>query len=189
MVDTITQYENIKEEIDAAVGAVIASGRYINGPVVQAFRQHLASYLDAKHAIACANGTDALQVALMALDLEPGDEVITVPFTFFATGEVIALLGLVPVFVDIDPNTFNLDPSKIAAAITDKTRCIIPVHLYGQPADMSAIMDIARQHELYVIEDTAQAIGADCTLADGSTKKAGLVGDMGTISFYPSKNL
>lgn len=189
MVDTITQYAHIKNEVDAAVSEVIASGKYINGPTVHTFRKNLATYMGAEHVIACANGTDALQVALMALDLQPGDEVITVPFTFFATAEVMALLGLKPVFVDIDPLTFNIDASKIEAAITEKTRAIVPVHLYGQPADMATIMDIADRHQLYVIEDAAQSIGAACTLADGSTVKSGLVGHIGTTSFYPSKNL
>ncbi len=161
MVDTITQYHNIKKEVDAAVSEVVASGMYINGPAVQKFRASLGSYLDAKHVIACGNGTDALQVALMALELEPGDEVITTPFTFFATAEVIALLGLVPVFVDIEADTYNIDPSKIEAAITEKTRCIVPVHLFGQVANMEAIMEIADKRKLYVIEDAAQSIGAD----------------------------
>jgi dTDP-4-amino-4,6-dideoxygalactose transaminase len=189
MVDTITQYHNIKTEVDAAVSEVVASGMYINGPAVQKFRQSFGTYLDAKHVIACANGTDALQVALMALELKPGDEVITVPFTFFATAEVIALLGLVPVFVDIEPDTYNIDPAKIEAAITEKTRCIVPVHLFGQVANMEAIMDIADKHKLYVIEDAAQSMGADFIFSDGRTVKSGLVGHIGCTSFYPSKNL
>ncbi|MEM7038222.1 MAG: DegT/DnrJ/EryC1/StrS family aminotransferase, partial [Bacteroidota bacterium] len=189
MVDTITQYGKIREEVDAAIREVVESGMYINGPAVHRFRENLASYLGAERVVACANGTDALQVALMALELQPGDEVITVPFTFFATAEVIALLGLRPVFVDIDPDTFNIDPAKIEAAITEKTKCIIPVHLFGQPCDMEAIMKIARKHNLYVIEDAAQSIGADNTFSDGKTYKSGLIGDIGCTSFYPSKNL
>jgi dTDP-4-amino-4,6-dideoxygalactose transaminase len=189
MVDTITQYHHIKEEVDAAISEVVASGMYINGPAVQRFRQNLGTYLDAKHVIACANGTDALQVALMALELQPGDEVITVPFTFFATAEVIALLGLVPVFVDIEPDTYNIDPAKIEAAITEKTRCIIPVHLFGQVANMEAIMNIAEKHKLFVIEDAAQSIGADYIFSDGRRVKSGLIGHLGCTSFYPSKNL
>lgn len=189
MVDTITQYQHIKEEIDAEVQKVVTSGQYINGPWVHQFRQNLGEYLGAKHIIACANGTDALQVALMALDLQPGDEVITSPFTFFATAEVVALLGLKPVFVDVTDDSFNIDTSKIEAAITDRTRAIIPVHLFGQPADMQPIMDIAARHNLYVVEDAAQSIGADYTLANGNTLKSGLVGHIGCTSFYPSKNL
>ncbi|MEM0997331.1 MAG: DegT/DnrJ/EryC1/StrS family aminotransferase [Bacteroidota bacterium] len=189
MVDTITQYHHIKDEVDAAVSAVVASGMYINGPAVKQFRASLGEYLGASKVIACGNGTDALQVALMALDLAPGDEVITSPFTFFATAEVIALLGLVPVFVDIETDTYNLDPTKIEAAITDRTRCIMPVHLFGHVAHMEPIMELAEQHKLYVIEDAAQSIGADYIFSDGRRQKAGLVGHIGCTSFYPSKNL
>lgn len=189
MVDTITQYENIKDEVDAAVAEVVASGAYINGPAVKQFTANLATYLGAERVIPCANGTDALQVALMALELQPGDEVITTPFTFAATCEVVALLGLKPVFVDVTNDTFNIDTSKIEAAITEKTRAIIPVHLFGQPADMQPIMDIANKHNLYVIEDAAQSIGATYTMADGTTRQSGLIGHIGTTSFYPSKNL
>ncbi|RMG24455.1 MAG: DegT/DnrJ/EryC1/StrS family aminotransferase [Bacteroidetes bacterium] len=189
MVDTITQYERIRDEIDQAVAAVIRSGAYINGPVVQQFRENLAAYLGVEHVIPCANGTDALQIALMALQLRPGDEVITTAFTFVATAEVIALLGLKPVFVDVEPDTYNLNPQLIEAAITDKTRAIIPVHLFGQPANMAPIMELARQHGLYVIEDNAQAIGAAYTFADGQRLKTGAIGHIGTTSFYPSKNL
>ena len=189
MVDTITQYEKIKEEVDSAVSEVVQSAIYINGPVVQSFRKDLADFLDVSHVIACANGTDALQVALMALDLEPGDEVITPAFTYIATVEVIALLRLRPVFVDVEPDTFNMDVSKIEAAITDRTKVILPVHLFGQAANMAPIMEIAKKHGLKVVEDTAQAIGADYQFPDGSSAKAGTIGHIGTTSFYPSKNL
>ncbi len=189
MVDTITQYENIKSDVDAAIAEVVASGMYINGPAVKQFVANLATYLGAERVIPCANGTDALQVALMALELEPGDEVITVPFTFAATVEVVALLGLKPVFVDVTDDSFNMDTAAIEAAITERTKAIIPVHLFGQPADMQPIMDIAKKHNLYVIEDAAQSIGATYTMADGTTHQSGLVGHIGTTSFYPSKNL
>lgn len=189
MVDTVSQYAHIRSEVDAAIHEVLETGMYIGGPLVNRFRENLGKFLGASHVIACANGTDALQVALMALELQPGDEVITAPFTFFATAEVIALLGLVPVFADIDPGTFNLDPSKIEAKITPRTKCIIPVHLFGQSSDMEAIMAIAERHKLWVIEDNAQAIGADYTFKDGRTVKAGVIGHIGCTSFYPSKNL
>ena len=189
MVDTITQYHHIKAEVDSAVAEVINSGAYINGPAVKNFTAHLAEYLGAKSVIPCANGTDALQIALMALDLQPGDEVITSPFTFFATAEVIALLGLIPVFVDVLPDSYNLDPSKIEEAITPKTKCIIPVHLFGQPCDMEPIMEIANRRKLWVVEDNAQAIGSKYTFSDGRTEVAGMIGHIGCTSFYPSKNL
>ncbi|MDW3650919.1 MAG: DegT/DnrJ/EryC1/StrS family aminotransferase [Bacteroidia bacterium] len=189
MVDTITQYEKIKEEVDSAVSEVVQSAIYINGPVVQSFRKDLADFLDVSHVIACANGTDALQVALMALDLEPGDEVITPAFTYIATVEVIALLRLRPVFVDVEPDTFNMDVSKIEAAISDRTKVILPVHLFGQAANMAPIMEIARKHGLSVVEDTAQSIGSDYHFPDGKVVKTGTIGDIGTTSFYPSKNL
>jgi UDP-2-acetamido-2-deoxy-ribo-hexuluronate aminotransferase len=189
MVDTIGQYRHIQAEVDAAIHEVLETGAYINGPSVKRFTENFAAYLGAKSVIPCANGTDALQIALMALDLQPGDEVITSPFTFFATAEVIALLGLVPVFVDIDAATFNLDASKLEAAITPKTRCIIPVHLFGLCSDMAPIMEIATRRGVWVVEDNAQAIGSDYTFADGSTVKAGLIGHIGCTSFYPSKNL
>ncbi|MEM6263419.1 MAG: DegT/DnrJ/EryC1/StrS family aminotransferase [Bacteroidota bacterium] len=189
MVDTITQYEHIQQEVDAAVMEVVRSGAYINGPAVQSFKQKLANYLDVPFVIPCANGTDALQIAFMALGLKPGDEVITPSFTFIATVEVIALLGLKPVFVDVKPDTFNLDPCKIEAAITEKTKAIVPVHLYGQTANMEPIMEVARRHKLFVVEDTAQAIGADYCFSDGTAQKAGTIGDIGCTSFYPSKNL
>lgn len=189
MVDTITQYQKIKSEVDDAVAAVVASGAYINGPAVKSFSANLANYMGAKHVAPCGNGTDALQIALMALGLEPGDEVITPTFTFVSTGEVVALLGMKPVFVDVDLHTFNMDPASVEAAITPKTKCIVPVHLFGQPADMDAIMDIAKRHNLYVVEDNAQAIGSRYTSADGTTRMAGVIGHIGTTSFYPSKNL
>jgi dTDP-4-amino-4,6-dideoxygalactose transaminase len=189
MVDLVSQYEHIQEEIDAAMLNVVRSAAYIRGAELSAFEEELASYLSVKHVISCGNGTDALQIALMALGLKPGDEIITTSFTFIATVEVISLLGLTPVMVDVEPGTFNIDPSKIEEAITEKTKVILPVHLYGQCADLDKIMDIAERHNLYVIEDTAQAISADYTFPDGSTKKAGTIGDIGCTSFFPSKNL
>jgi UDP-2-acetamido-2-deoxy-ribo-hexuluronate aminotransferase len=189
MVDTVTQYAHIRSEVDAAIHDILETGIYIGGPYVSRFRENLGKYLGVSHMIACANGTDALQIALMALELQPGDEVITSPFTFFATAEVIALLGLVPVFADIDPRTFNLDAAKIEAKITPRTKCIVPVHLFGQLAEMAAIMEIAQRHNLYVIEDNAQAIGADYTYQDGRTVRGGGIGHIGCTSFYPSKNL
>lgn len=189
MVDTITQYHHIKEEIDTAVQEVVESGWYINGPRVNAFRENLGQYLGAKHVIACGNGTDALQIALMALDLKPGDEVITAPFTFCATAEVIALLGLKPIFVDVTDDSFNIATDAIEAAITPKTKAIIPVHLFGQPADMEPLMEIANRHGIAVVEDAAQSIGASYTFSDGSTQMSGTIGHIGCTSFYPSKNL
>jgi dTDP-4-amino-4,6-dideoxygalactose transaminase len=189
MVDLATQYQHIKSEIDSAIMNVLGHCGYINGPEVKAFQASLESYLNVKHVIPCANGTDALQVAMMALGLKPGDEVITASFTYVATAEVISLLGLTPVLVDVYPETFNIDPSAIEAAITPKTKAIVPVHLFGQCADMESIMDIARKHNLFVIEDTAQAIGAEYTFKDGSKKYAGTIGKVGTTSFFPSKNL
>jgi UDP-2-acetamido-2-deoxy-ribo-hexuluronate aminotransferase len=189
MVDLKSQYEKIKNEIDNAILNVIDSTAFINGPEVKNFQQDLEKYLDVKHVIPCANGTDALQVSMMALGLKPGDEVIAPSFTFVATAEVIALLGLTPVLVDVDPNTFNIDPKAIEKAITPKTKAIVPVHLFGQCADMDAIMDIAAKHKLFVIEDTCQAIGADFVMKDGKKKKAGTIGHVGCTSFFPSKNL
>lgn len=189
MVDLGGQYEKIRDAIDQAVLNVVRSTAYINGPEVKAFSEDLERYLGVKHVIPCANGTDALQIAMMALDLKPGDEVITPNFTFIATVEVVALLGLKPVIVDVDPDTFNMDPEKVRAAITDRTRVIAPVHLFGQCADMDALMEIAKEHDLYVIEDTAQAISSDYTSADGVTRKAGTMGHFGATSFFPSKNL
>ena len=189
MVDLQSQYARIQPEIDKAVLDVIASAAFINGPEVSEFQTDLESYLGVKHVIPCANGTDALQIAMMGLGLEPGDEVITADFTFAATVEVIALLQLTPVLVDVDPNTFNIDIDSIKRAITPRTKAIVPVHLFGQCANMDEIMKIARDNDLYVIEDTAQAIGADYTFPDGSVKKAGTIGTIGTTSFFPSKNL
>ncbi len=189
MVDLKGQYEKLSQEIDNAVLNVIRSTQYINGPEVKFFQQELETYLGIKHVIPCANGTDALQVAMMALDLKPGDEVLTTSFTFVATVEVIALLGLTPVLVDVDPLTFNLDPGALRKAITPKSKAVVPVHLFGQCADMEAILDISREHNLYVIEDNAQAIGADFRFGDGTTKKAGTLGTIGCTSFFPSKNL
>ena len=188
MVDLQPQYARIKSEVEAAFADIIQSGAFINGPAVKKFQQNLAEYLGCKHVVGCGNGTDALQIALMALDLKPGDEVITTPFTFVATAEVIKLLGLVPVFVDIDADSFNIDPAAVETAITPKTRCIIPVHLFGRACNMQAIMDLARKHRLYVVEDNAQAIGATC-IVDGIERKTGTIGDIGCTSFYPSKNL
>ena len=189
MVDLKAQYDRIKPEIDTAISNVIASTAFINGPVVKEFQSELEKYLGVKHVIPCANGTDALQVAMMALGLKPGDEVIAPSFTFIATAEVIALLGLIPVLVDVDPDTFNIDPLAIKKAITSKTKAIVPVHLFGQNADMETIMAIAKEHHLYVIEDACQAIGADYLYAGGHKVKSGTIGNVGCTSFFPSKNL
>ena len=190
MVDLKGQYLKIKPEIDAAIAEVLETTAFIKGPAVKRFEQHLAGYLGVKHVIGCGNGTDALQLALMALGLAPGDEVITTSFTFIATAEVIALLKLTPVLVDVLPGTYNIDPEAAERAITPRTRAIIPVHLFGQTADMQRIMDISRKHNLYVIEDTAQALGADFTDPEtGKTQKAGTIGTLGCTSFFPSKNL
>lgn len=189
MVDTKTQYHKLKSEIDEAVLQVIESSAFINGKTVQDFTTHLSAYLHVKHSIPCANGTDALQIAMMALDLQPGDEVITPSFTYIATTEVIALLRLTPVFVEVDAKTFCIDPAALEKAMTPKTKAIVPVHLYGQAAPMEAIMAFAKKHNLYVIEDNAQAIGCDYTFSDGSKKKTGTIGHIGATSFYPSKNL
>lgn len=189
MVDTKTQYQKIKTEVDAAVLRVMESSAFINGKDVHDFAVNLSQYLGVKHTIPCANGTDALQIALMALGLKPGDEVITPSFTFIATTEVIALLQLTPVFVEVDKDTFCITPEAIEKAITPKTKAIVPVHLYGQAAPMEAIMAIAEKHNLYVIEDNAQAIGCDYTFSDGTVKKTGNIGHISATSFYPSKNL
>lgn len=189
MVDLVSQYQSIKDEINDAIGEVLESAHFIGGPVVSRFQQSLEKYLGVNHVIPCANGTDALQIALMALDLAPGDEVIIPSFTYIATTEVIALLKLTPVFVDVDPETYCIDPVEIKKAITSKTKAIVPVHLYGQVADMNAIMEIAKERDLFVIEDNAQAIGADYTMNDGTVKKAGTIGHIGCTSFFPSKNL
>ena len=189
MVDLVSQYQHIKTEIDSAVIDVMESARFIKGPAVQNFEENLATYLNVKHVIACANGTDALQIALMALNLKPGDEVIVPSFTYVATAEVIGLLRLKPVMVDVDPNTFNLTSDLIKQSITSKTKAIVPVHLYGQSSDMEAIIDLANEKGIAVIEDNAQAIGADYTFTNGTVRKTGTMGDIGTTSFFPSKNL
>jgi UDP-2-acetamido-2-deoxy-ribo-hexuluronate aminotransferase len=189
MVDLKSQYEKIQHEIDTRVLDVIRSTQYINGPAVNQFQQELEAYLGVRHVIPCANGTDALQVAMMSLNLKPGDEVITTSFTFVATVEVIVLLGLTPVLVDVDPNTFNIEPEAIRKAISHKTKAIVPVHLFGQCVQMEAVMQIAADHGLFVIEDNAQALGADYLFADTSIKKAGTIGHIGCTSFFPSKNL
>ena len=184
MVDLIRQYQGLKAEVDAAVSRVLETARFINGPDVKAFAEEVARYLGVAYAIPCASGTDALQIAMMALGIGPGDEVITSPFTFIATAETIALLGARPVYVDVDPVTFNLDPKQVAEKITERTRAIIPVHLYGQPADMDSILAIAREHGLRVVEDAAQALGARYR-----NRKVCTLGDLACISFFPSKNL
>jgi len=189
MVDLKGQYEKIKHEIDESIREVIDTTSFINGPQVQKFQKDLEEYLGVKHVIPCANGTDALQVAMMALDLKPGDEVITTSFTFIATAEVIALLGLVPVLVDVYPDTFNIDPAALKKAITPKTKAVVPVHLFGQCADMEAIINIAREYNIYVIEDACQSIGSDYIYKDGTHKKSGTIGEVGCTSFFPSKNL
>jgi UDP-2-acetamido-2-deoxy-ribo-hexuluronate aminotransferase len=189
MVDLKSQYEKIKAEVDAAIQNVINTTTFINGPEVKAFQTELEQYLDVKHVIPCANGTDALQIAMMALDLKPGDEVITADFTYVATAEVIGLLGLKPVLVDVNPNTFDIDVAAIEKAITPKTKAIVPVHLFGQCAKMEDILALAKKHNLFVIEDTAQATGADYIFKDGTKKKAGTIGTIGCTSFFPSKNL
>jgi len=189
MVDLKSQYGRIKAEVDSAIQEVIDNTAFINGPAVSGFQKDLEAYLGVKHVIPCANGTDALQIAMMALGYKPGDEVITASFTYVATAEVIALLGLKPVLVDVDPKTFNIDPEAVARAVTDKTVAIVPVHLFGQCADMSALMEIASRHNIDIIEDTAQAIGADYIFSDGTKRKAGTIGKVGATSFFPSKNL
>jgi dTDP-4-amino-4,6-dideoxygalactose transaminase len=189
MVDLKRQYAKIKDQVDAAIQQVIDDTAFINGKPVQQFAEELQTYLGSKHVIPCANGTDALQIAMMALNFQPGDEVITPSFTYIATVEVMALLKLTPVFVDVDPKSFTMDVSKIEAAITSKTKAIVPVHLYGQSADMEPILAIANKHNLYVIEDDAQAIGGHYTFADGTKKANGTMGTIGCTSFFPSKNL
>lgn len=189
MVDLRSQYLRIKGEVDAAMAEVISSTAFINGPAVKEFQADLEKYLGVKHVIPCANGTDALQIAMMGLGLKPGDEVITASFTYVATAEVIALLGLTPVLVDVDPLTFTIDVTAVERNITPKTKAIVPVHLFGQCADMEALMKLAEKHSLFVIEDVAQAIGADYTFSDGRRTKAGCIGHVGCTSFFPSKNL
>ncbi len=189
MVDLKGQYEKIKAEVDKGIQEVINSTAFINGPAVKEFQADFEKYLNVKHVIPCANGTDALQIAMMALGLKPGDEVITASFTYVATAEVIGLLGLTPVLVDVDPDTFDIDIAAVEKNITPKTKAIVPVHLFGQCANMEKIMALAKKHNLYVIEDVAQAIGADYTFSDGKKAKAGTIGTIGCTSFFPSKNL
>src|SRR5688572_9400963 len=185
MVDLKKQYANIKQDVDAAIHDVLDNTAFINGKAVTEFAENLGKYLGIKHVIPCANGTDALQIAMMGLDLQPGDEVITPSFTYIATTEVIALLQLKPVFVEVDAKTFCIDPAAVEAAITPKTRAIVPVHLYGQSADMEAIMEIANRYKIPVIEDNAQAIGGDIQLSNGTVQKTGTLSTIGTTSFFP----
>lgn len=189
MVDLKRQYHNIKSEIDAAILNVVESTAFINGPEVNHFANELAAYLGVKHVIPCANGTDALQIALMALGLKPGDEVITASYTYIATVEVVALLRLTPVFVDVNADTFTMNIDSVRNAITPKTKAIIPVHLYGQSVDMEPLLALAREHNIPVIEDNAQAIGGTYTFSDGTVKRTGSMGTIGCTSFFPSKNL
>ena len=189
MVDLQRQYQKIKPEMDAAIQAVIDSAAFVKGPQVEAFARHLEAYTGAKHVIPVANGTEALQIALMALGLKPGDEDITPTFTFIATAEVVALLGLTPVVVDVDWDTMNMSVEAVKRAITPRTKAIVPVHLFGQCAEMEALLALAREHHLHVVEDTAQAIGARYTFSDGRTAQAGTMGEIGCTSFFPSKNL
>ena len=189
MVDLVGQYQGIKAEVDASMAKILQTASFINGPDVRAFQKEFEDYLGIKHVIPCANGTDALQIAMMGLGLKPGDEVITADFTFAATVEVIGLLGLTPVLVDVEPDTFNIDTKAIRTAITSKTKAIVPVHLFGQCANMDEIMEIAREYDLFVVEDNAQAIGADYIGKNGTAKKAGTIGHVGATSFFPSKNL
>ena len=189
MVDLKGQYAAIKNVVDSSIQEIIDNTTFVNGPKVHEFQKNLENYLGVKHVIPCANGTDALQIAMMGLGLEQGDEVITADFTFAATVEVIALLKLTPVLVDVDPETFNIDIDAVKKAITPKTKAIVPVHLFGQCANMEALMDLAKQHNLYVIEDNAQGIGADYTYADGTKAKSGTIGHVASTSFFPSKNL
>lgn len=189
MVDLKSQYNKIKDTVNTSIQEVLDTNTYINGPQVHLFQKNLEEYLNVRHVIPCANGTDALQVAMMGLDLKPGDEVITADFTFAATVEVIALLQLTPVLVDVDLHNMNISIEGIKKAITPKTKAIVPVHLFGRAANMEAIMRLAKEHNLYVIEDNAQAIGANCKFSDGTKKKAGTIGHVGSTSFFPSKNL
>ena len=189
MVDLVSQYNRLKPEFDSAMDRCLSSAQYINGPQVGEFENELAEYLGVKNVIGCANGTDALQISLMALGLKPGDEVIVPAFTFLATAEVVAVLGLTPVMVDVYPDTFNIDVEALEKAITPKTKAVVPVHLFGQSADMESILAIAKQHGIFVVEDNAQAIGAEYTFADGRKARTGTMGDVGCLSFFPSKNL
>lgn len=189
MVDLKGQYKKIQTLINNSIENVINSTAFINGPEVKSFQNNLEKYLEAKHVIPCGNGTDALQISLMSLDLKPGDEIITPDFTFIATAEVIAFLGLKPVFVDVEPDSFNISPDSIKKSLSTKTKAIVPVHLFGQCANMNEINNIAKENNLFVIEDAAQALGAECLYGNGSKSKAGTIGDIGTTSFFPSKNL
>ena len=189
MVDLGGQYQAIKEEVNSSISNIMETSAFINGPEVKEFQKELESYLGVKHVIPCANGTDALQIAMMGLGLKPGDEVITADFTFAATVEVIALLQLTPVLVDVEPDTFNIDIAAIEKAITPKTKAIVPVHLFGQCANMDALLEIGKKNNIFIIEDNAQAIGADYTFKDGRKQKAGTIGEVGSTSFFPSKNL
>ena len=189
MVDLQGQYAEIKDQVTVSMQGVIDTASFINGPEVQSFQKELEAYLGVKHVIPCANGTDALQIAMMGLGLKPGDEVITADFTFAATVEVIALLGLTPVLVDVDPINFNVDLAAVERVITARTKAIVPVHLFGLSADMEPLMALAKKHNLFVIEDNAQGIGAECTFSDGSKQKTGTIGHVASTSFFPSKNL
>jgi UDP-2-acetamido-2-deoxy-ribo-hexuluronate aminotransferase len=189
MVDLKGQYQKIKKQVNESITKCLDDAKFINGPAVKEFQKALEIYLNVKHVIPCANGTDALQIAMMTLNLKPGDEVICPAFTYVATAEVIGLLGLKPVMVDVDPLTFNLNVETIKKSITHKTKAIVPVHLYGQCTDMEDLLALAKKHHLFVIEDNAQAIGAEYKFLDGSLKKAGTMGDIGCTSFFPSKNL
>ena len=189
MVDLGGQYLKIKNEIDCAILDVISSSKFINGPDVKEFSENLSKYLNCEHTIPCANGTDALQIALMSCDFKSGDEIICPAFTYISTAEVISLLGFKPVLADVDPNTFNITAKNIEPLITDKTKAVVPVHLYGQSCDMESIIELAKKNNLYVIEDNAQALGSKYTFSDGRTLKTGTIGDIGTTSFFPSKNL
>ena len=189
MVDLKGQYKKIQTQINNSIENVINSTAFINGPEVKSFQNNLEKYLEAKHVIPCGNGTDALQISLMSLDLKPGDEIITPDFTFIATAEVIAFLGLKPVFVDVEPDSFNISPDSIKKSLSTKTKAIVPVHLFGQCANMNEINNIAKENNLFVIEDAAQALGAEYLSGNGSKSKAGTIGDIGTTSFFPSKNL
>jgi len=189
MLDLQGQYQKIKQEIDQKIQEVLASARFINGDAVYSFQLHLENYLNIKHVIPCANGTDALQIALMSLNLQAGDEVITTPFTFIAAAEVVAFLGLRPVFADVDFDTYNIDIKQIEKHITKKTKAILPVHLFGQCCDMESVLSLAEKYHLFVIEDACQAIGAEFTFSNGQSKKAGTMGHIGCVSFFPSKNL
>lgn len=189
LVDLKTQYDKIRGDIDQAINEVLNTTSFINGPAVKAFKQNLSAFLNNAEVIPCANGTDALQICMMVLDLKPGDEIILPAFTYAATAEVIGLLGMVPKFVDVDPNTFNVDPTQVEKGITSKTKAIVPVHLFGQSADMEPLLNVAQKHGISIIEDAAQAIGAQYTFSNNQTKYCGLMGELGSTSFFPSKNL